>query len=967
MAIACTGIVRLNSLNFIGVGEKFFTASAQHEPSTTTQTNVAFVLSGCADTNYIQVSTTKLSTLLPSLPPTGPVYLEITGILTVDVNWNIPTGSDILFGEASGIDVQAGNFLNATGVDFRGCNDLWRGIHIQSNAYGKFYQCNFSDALYAIDYSNLSYMGIANCEFTNNFVGVRCNNSSDGLGYIYWASDDFQFINNKFVGGYLKNYSGSDSDFDIGGGKTYAGLLLNKISHFVVGGLFSGGVPYQYNNQFKNGIFGILSNESSITVTHSSFGNNVVGLQEIATEAGHFIKVLGGGSKLVDFRTHEYAAINVSGFDKSVLPVDFTSFDVSLQGSDINVENTKFNSTTTITPVGIRMEGLYDKEIYISQNSFNDYLEGIIATGTGGLEQYEIVNNTYQYVTYYSGNNVKRFFQLLKSTPNYAGEVKCTGNSLTAGGNFYGIELYELVGAEILNNTIECSFFNQDEQFYGINLSGCSSSTVNGNTIEGPGKNYLHSIAYSFGSSKGNFNCNSSNGTYEGMRFDFDSYPSRVYSNHFYDHYNGFVLDNLAIIGVQDNHQNQWYGNPYDGDGALMGKFYSSFPFAIGASKFYITTSIPVQTNKYWPNYVSYDLPHSNNGVGSWFQSKGTQKPECVSVGENLTDTLHQLSYITEQDRYIAKGDSLKDDVASWGLRWGLYDKLYNAPSLISTDTLTGAFYSHENSGNLGKIFEIKYLIENLKNLPEFNTYREHHKDIISQKEALTEAELLVHTSLTPGAKDTAMQILNTQIAVLDSMLNESQALADDMQLAFSTAQAEMQSIRESLSNMNQIEQNYSIVYGIVIDHLNDTEFSLSQNETDSLYYVAEQCYGTGGRAVLDARHLLRILGLEASYDDDCFIEPRGGGRQYDEEPSTSIDIIYTNPASRLVKYQIKGEYTDGGMEIIIINLTGNVVGRELLTKNKGEFDISSLSSGLYMLVCRVGKEIATHKLVVQY
>ena len=73
--------------------------------------------------------------------------------------------------------------------------------------------------------------------------------------------------------------------------------------------------------KFKNGIFGILSNESSITVTHSSFGNNVVGLQEIATEAGHFIKVLGGGSKLVDFRTHEYAAINVSGFVQILIRV----------------------------------------------------------------------------------------------------------------------------------------------------------------------------------------------------------------------------------------------------------------------------------------------------------------------------------------------------------------------------------------------------------------------------------------------------------------------------------------------------------------------------------------------------------------------------------------------------------------------------------------------------------------------
>jgi len=210
------------------------------------------------------------------------------------------------------------------------------------------------------------------------------------------------------------------------------------------------------------------------------------------------------------------------------------------------------------------------------------------------------------------------------------------------------------------------------------------------------------------------------------------------------------------------------YGNPYDGDGAFIGSNYLDPSFGISMSQFYIATSIPIQTNKYWPKTVSVYTAQSNDGVGSWFQSKGTQKPECVSVGENLTDTLHQLSYITEQDRYIAKGDSLKDDVASWGLRWGLYDKLYNAPSLITMDTLTNAFYAHENSGNLGKIFEIKYLIENLKNLPEFTNYRKHHKDIISQKEALTEAELLVNESLTKGEKDKEMQNMNTKIAILD-------------------------------------------------------------------------------------------------------------------------------------------------------------------------------------------------------
>ncbi|HNO37831.1 MAG TPA: hypothetical protein PKN57_07855, partial [Saprospiraceae bacterium] len=606
--------------------------------------------------------------------------MKISGTLTVDVNWYIAPGSDIILDDISGIDVKPGVFLSADSTLFRGCDYLWRSIEIESGAIGRFYKCKFSDALYALDYNNLSYMGIANCDFDNNFVGVRCNNTSGGVGHIYWVSDDYQFINNRFNGGSLNPFSGYDNDWVLGGGKTYAGLILNNISHFVVGDIFAMGTPYQYNNQFKNGVFGILSNESSVTLMRSSFGNNISGLQEIASTPGHFIKVLGGSSKLVDFRTHEVAAINVSGFDKSVLPVDFTSFDVSKEGSDVIVSNTKFISSVYTTPVGIRFEGLKAKDVEIDSNEFVNCLIGIEATGTGGMENYKVTNNTYDYVDYYPGSNAKRFFHLIKSS-NYADKVICNNNALEASGNFYAIELFKLKTPEISDNTIQCSLNTQYDQFYGIRLVGCDKAIVSGNIVQGPGDTYAYSKVYSFYATNGNAVCNYSNATYEGMRFDYDSYPSRVYSNHFYEHYNGFVLDYEAIIGVQDNHQNQWYGNPYDGDGALMGLNYLNKMGAKNGSKFYIASSIPVQTNKYWPKTVSVYTAQSNDGVGSWFQSKGTQKPECVSVGENLTDTLHQLSYITEQDRYIAKGDSLKDDVASWGLRWGLYDKLYNAPS----------------------------------------------------------------------------------------------------------------------------------------------------------------------------------------------------------------------------------------------------------------------------------------------
>ena len=362
MAASCIGIGRLNSLNPFDTVIKLLSVSASKAE---VPPMPATLLTDCTDTTYINIHTDSLSNVLSLLPPTGPVNMKISGTLTVDVNWYIAPGSDIILDDISGIDVKPGVFLSADSTLFRGCDYLWRSIEIESGAIGRFYKCKFSDALYALDYNNLSYMGIANCDFDNNFVGVRCNNTSGGVGHIYWVSDDYQFINNRFNGGSLNPFSGYDNDWVLGGGKTYAGLILNNISHFVVGDIFAMGTPYEYINQFKIGVFGILSNESSVTLMRSSFGNNISGLQEIASTPGHFIKVLGGSSKLVDFRTHGFAAINVSGFDKSVLPVDFTSFDVSKDGSDVIVSNTKFISSVYTTPVGIRFEGLKAKDVEI--------------------------------------------------------------------------------------------------------------------------------------------------------------------------------------------------------------------------------------------------------------------------------------------------------------------------------------------------------------------------------------------------------------------------------------------------------------------------------------------------------------------------------------------------------------------------------------------------------------------------
>lgn len=925
----------------------------------------------CSDGSYIIVpSSTTLSSIFSSLPTSGPIKLDINGTLTIDMNWTLPSGSNIIFDDLSGMVVQTGKQLYATGTTFRGCNYLWNSINIKKGAYGTFYQCTFSDALHALDYENQSYLGIANCNFNNNFVGVRLNNTTGGTGVVYWATDQFTFINNKFQGGSLLTYSGSFSDWPLSPGSTYAGLELNFIQQFQLSYVTAGGITYQYNNEFKNAKFGILSNESSVIVEKTSFGRNIVGIQEIAQTPGQFVRVLGGATKLVDFRSNYYAAVNISDFDKSIFPVNgSTSFEDPLSGADLTVTNTIITSTTVPAIYGIRLHGLIQKTVLVDHNDFDFINYGVVVSGQGIQSQYTATYNNYNFLTYYANLPVNVFFGTVPvpSTAGLVGSVNCSNNNLVATGSFRGIQLFTINNAIVNNNTIFNSLGSQSEEFAGVFLGGnCSNYSVQSNTVHGPGNTYPYSVDFALLNSTGTSFCNYAYDSWTGIRKYGDCFPSSVYSNQMYSHHYGFEMDYGSLIGIQDNHQNQWNNNPYIGDGAFYGPV--NFLGTEVNSQFRIATSIPIQTNALWPNPVSVGVPHTNDGIFKhWFISFGNQNQNCTSPGGEFQEPNPVFTELNDQDFKIASGDyDNESEGMRWTLNWGLYEKLKRTPTLIATNAVYNTFYQHIEASNIGKIYEVYDRFHELSNESGMLGYRNYNDDLVNQKDLISNSLIEYLAAVDNQAKADKWQAVQTEISGLENLEANSTTKVTERLNSINSAQTAMQNSLSAMSNTNIIEDNFSTIYGIIINHLDVLSFNFSENEIASITAIALQCPVFGGRAVIEARNLLAMSGISNDYhDEDCFIEQRAMVSSEQKANNSSFGFKYQNPASKTMSYSFEGA-KDANLSFRIINISGGIVFTESNLKSRGQINVSSLTKGLYFIECQSGKDKIVDKLIIQ-
>ncbi len=116
---------------------------------------------------------------------------------------------------------------------------------------------------------------------------------------------------------------------------------------------------------------------------------------------------------------------------------------------------------------------------------------------------------------------------------------------------------------------------------------------------------------------------------------------------------------------------------------------------------------------------------------------------------------------------------------------------------------------------------------------------------------------------------------------------------------------------------------------------------------------------------MLEARHLLQILGLEASYDDDCYVEPRSKEIQSQDKAEPSVELTFNNPAAQILNYHLKGlDYKES--ELFIQNMTGDIVYYKKAPNQQGKIDIANIPNGFYILIWKTGEQHFAKKLIIQ-
>jgi hypothetical protein len=209
--------------------------------------------------------------------------------------------------------------------------------------------------------------------------------------------------------------------------------------------------------------------------------------------------------------------------------------------------------------------------------------------------------------------------------------------------------------------------------------------------------------------------------------------------------------------------------------------------------------------------------------------------------------------------------------------------------------------------------------------------------------------------------KDNLRQLMNTEIALADSLVN-SQAESTLSKLI------QARTVNNAISGSAAYIQNFKEFYDIYLDLLIADTLALTESQQDSLLVIASQCALSGGNAVYLARSLYALADTSVTFDDVELCTVIGGRGQAEQQAARVPFRILPNPASG----QITLEMEEGGLrpeQMILYDATGRAVhtydGR--LLSSQSTLPLPALPSGLYWVQVRTqDQQVFVRRLIIQ-
>ncbi|MBL7928627.1 MAG: hypothetical protein JNL47_03995 [Bacteroidia bacterium] len=402
-------------------------------------------------------------------------------------------------------------------------------------------------------------------------------------------------------------------------------------------------------------------------------------------------------------------------------------------------------------------------------------------------------------------------------------------------------------------------------------------------------------------------NINTSDHTITGIYFGGIT-PSTFRGNTMYDHYAGLYLINVAVIDTQTHAGNRWLGTYSSSYGAV--NMNDSTFFNLALSLFIIDPNLgsdyspAIPTDTLDPPFLVNDQGWvSFQLLGNTFSCTGQFSCNAFLVGggsEDLKILIARDSTLTAE--YIPQSKSIAKQY--------LFDVLKQDSIISANNAELQTFLLMNEQSNIGYLYETK---EALKQTGELS---------LNDKSVIEEIDSLFNTyagnlyAMSTG--DTGRMMLITTLSDLseqqNSIIHQPTLIANNLTVA--------QNNNTLVTGGDDPVQNQKLINALVMAYLKGGKDSISLNE-DLLLAIAQQFPYKGGRAVYEARAMLKLFNDTIHYNDtqECLMQGiyRFSNSTAEEAKMATIDII-PNPAREKAIIKLNG-LTEGICHVEIHNM----------------------------------------------
>ncbi|MBN8684682.1 MAG: T9SS type A sorting domain-containing protein [Chitinophagales bacterium] len=847
--------------------------------------------------------------LPPAQAAVTPQRLVVKGVLrndyaTVMGGYTFAPGSDIIFvNETSGINVNTNCKLTLDNTTLRGCQTMWRSVLVEAGAtFIAQNNSKFSDANRAISALQNSTISITDCKFQNNFVSINLgvillNNQVAPINFIpgggIWGNTIIggplkpTYTNRSLVGISIINVSGiqignisheknsiSKINANFGGQETLAGLFISKSVVTVVNSFFT---DNGHNTLSSNPRHASISIQNNSRVTFEGLGMENSTIQD--SHVGIYLTNSSGDFSQAKLLQNEYDVV-------------YNSVSAMKNPQSLKISNCRFQ-TFNKSAIYLKSSGglsLPFSNLEIKSCVFDEDKPEI---GDRPMLHFEpsSLTNAKGYVI---ADN--KFYFRFRSINSPISTICILATNLRFG-SIVGNEFYNEAGVT--------------RDFIAIQIRGCQSLGVSGNTFYGYGSNMgISSNPINdpeFGiqvvdSPFGKYLCNNFSNLQIGLMFDRICSNSTIRDNTFSSsqHYAIYLhrfFSSLPIeIGKQEWNRNQWI------NAAVLFEYpgFDQFDFShvnyVRRSEFIIHNAD--ETSIDWASPVEIDF--TDDMTKAWFRYRPYTGPE-PKVCEELPDPPSDFETIDSLDISIINGNFVPwraYAADTWEHSFYLYKRITEHPELITDFYPGAAWYNSQYNGNIGKLSRV---------LDGF-------------------LSLYVDTLNTTG----------------------NQLLADLNTISVTTTH----------------EQNLKTWLRIVLEqYIGDAEFFTAQQVTE-LTAIADQCRTEGGFGVVFARLSLGQSSVRSNECPDIDSRNNKNDKEKLSDPDSIECIITPNPSHGDFNINLNKEIREG--QIRLIDIQGRIAGSWTFSGNQYKMNTESLNSGIYLIeISSQGHILAQKKVVI--